>query len=127
MPIFGRAHMNRIMWYPSLNCNFVNAKQVKGVSLGGLITTVQPLASAGATFRVIIAAGKFQGVMIAQTPTGCLTLITIVFAVEEGMVSPYARGASSENQMMKLAAYVISPLASAIILPFSKHSIVATV
>ncbi len=31
---------------------------------------VQPAASAGATFRVIIAAGKFHGVMAAQTPTG---------------------------------------------------------
>ena len=43
---------------------------VKGVSLGGLITTALPAASAGATFRVIIAAGKFHGVTITTTPTG---------------------------------------------------------
>ena len=30
----------------------------------------QPAARAGATFRVIIAAGKFHGVMAAHTPTG---------------------------------------------------------
>jgi hypothetical protein len=33
-----------------------------------LITTVQPAASAGATLRVIIAAGKFQGVIAASPP-----------------------------------------------------------
>jgi hypothetical protein len=31
--------------------------------------TVQPAASAGATLRVIIDIGKFQGVMAATTPT----------------------------------------------------------
>jgi hypothetical protein len=36
-----------------------------------LTTTVQPAASAGATLRVIIASGKFHGVIAAQTPTGC--------------------------------------------------------
>ncbi len=35
------------------------AKAENGVSEGGLITTVHPAASAGATFRVIIAEGKF--------------------------------------------------------------------
>ena len=35
-------------------------------------TTVQPAASAGPTLRVIIAAGKFHGVIAATTPTGCL-------------------------------------------------------
>ena len=38
----------------------------------GLITTVQPAANAGATLRVIMALGKFQGVIAATTPTGCL-------------------------------------------------------
>ena len=37
------------------------------------MTTGQPAASAGATLRVIIAMGKFQGVIAAQTPTGCLS------------------------------------------------------
>ena len=38
----------------------------------GLTTTVQPAASAGATLRVIIAIGKFHGVIAAHTPIGCL-------------------------------------------------------
>ena len=40
------------------------ASAVKGVSAGGLITVVQPAARAGPNFRVIIADGKFQGVMM---------------------------------------------------------------
>ena len=35
--------------------------------------TVQPAASAGETFRVIIDMGKFHGVIAATTPTGALT------------------------------------------------------
>ena len=36
---------------------------------------MQPAASAGAALRVIMALGKFQGVIAAQTPTGCLNTI----------------------------------------------------
>src|SRR5207342_1836841 len=49
------------------------ASAVKGVSDAGLRTTVQPAASAGAILRVAIAAGKFQGVTSAATPTGWRT------------------------------------------------------
>src|SRR5271166_4580187 len=38
------------------------------VSGAGLTTAVQPTARAGATLRVIIAAGKFHGVIAATTP-----------------------------------------------------------
>ena len=41
------------------------------VASAGLTITGQPAARAGATFRVIIAIGKFQGVMAAHTPIGC--------------------------------------------------------
>ena len=41
-----------------------------GVISDGLMTTGQPAASAGAHLRVIIATGKFQGVIAATTPTG---------------------------------------------------------
>ena len=34
----------------------------------GLTTTVQPAASAGASFQVVSASGEFHGVMIATTP-----------------------------------------------------------
>ena len=46
----------------------------KGVSAAGLITIVQPAASAGEAFRVIIALGKFHGVIAVTTPTGCFTV-----------------------------------------------------
>ncbi len=43
---------------------------VSGVALAGLTMLVQPAAIAGPSLRVIIAAGKFQGVIAATTPTG---------------------------------------------------------
>jgi hypothetical protein len=43
---------------------------VSGVSGEGLSTTVQPAASAGATFHSAMASGKFHGTMAATTPTG---------------------------------------------------------
>ena len=45
------------------------------MKLAGLTTMVQPAASAGAHLRVIMAFGKFQGVIAAHTPTGCLSTI----------------------------------------------------
>ena len=52
----------------------VNANAEKGVSGEGLITAVQPAASAAPNLRVIIAEGKFQGVKIdlyAQESVEC--------------------------------------------------------
>ena len=50
----------------------------------------------------------------------------VAFAVDEGMVWPYDLVASSANQETKLAAYTISPFASARVLPFSRAKMVAT-
>ena len=55
---------------PARCASSASASAEKGVWVAGLQTTVQPAASAGATLRVIIAAGKFQGVIAATTPTG---------------------------------------------------------
>ncbi|MNH26404.1 hypothetical protein D3C79_864570 [compost metagenome] len=55
---------------PASCASLTKANAVSGVSAAGLHTTVQPAASAGAIFRAIIAAGKFQGVMAATIPTG---------------------------------------------------------
>ena len=57
---------------PARCASSATARADSGVASAGLMTTVQPAASAGATLRVIIAIGKFQGVIAAQTPTGCL-------------------------------------------------------
>ena len=43
---------------------------VSGVTSLGLMTTVLPVASAGASFHARIISGKFHGVMSAVTPTG---------------------------------------------------------
>jgi hypothetical protein len=43
----------------------------RGVRAAGLMTTVQPAATAGPILRVPMAMGKFQGVMSRQGPTGC--------------------------------------------------------
>ena len=84
----------------------------KGVSLAGFATTVQPDARAGASFLANIAVGKFQGVIEATTPTGCLMHTIRVSGDGPGIVSPYTRFDSSENHSMKLAPYAISPRAS---------------
>jgi len=49
---------------------------------------------------VIIAAGKFHGVMAAHTPTGSWTTTMRLSAQGDGMVSPYTRRASSANHSM---------------------------
>ena len=69
----------------------------------GLMTTVQPAASAGATLRVIMASGKFHGVMAAQTPMGCFSTIRRRLLSNCGSVSPFTRLASSAYHSTKLA------------------------
>ena len=44
-----------------------------------MMMTGQPAAKAGATLRVIMASGKFHGVIAAHPPIGCL--ITILWVV----------------------------------------------
>ena len=60
---------------PARMASSARAKADKGVCSAGLITIVQPAAIAGAILRVIMALGKFQGVIATQTPTGCLRTI----------------------------------------------------
>src|SRR5471030_1092996 len=57
---------------PARWASSASAVAEKGVMVAGLITTGQPAASAGAHLRVIMALGKFHGVMAATTPMGCL-------------------------------------------------------
>jgi len=64
---------------------------------------VQPAASAAAALRVIIAEGKFQGVMQATTPTGSRR--TVISRPGRWLIgiSPSMRFASSANHSTKLA------------------------
>ncbi|MCY1402587.1 hypothetical protein D3C76_815060 [compost metagenome] len=55
---------------PASKASSARRRAVSGVSLAGLITTVQPVASAGISFQMAIIIGKFHGTMPATTPTG---------------------------------------------------------
>src|SRR5262249_46710950 len=64
--------LNTPLGMPARSANSASASAEKGVCAAGFSTTVQPAAIAGPALRVIIASGKFQGVMHATTPIGCL-------------------------------------------------------
>ena len=85
---------------PARLASSASASADKGVSLAGLMTIEHPAASAGAAFRVIIALGKFQGVIAAQTPTGCLIHTIRLSGDGPGMTSPSMRFACSANHSM---------------------------
>src|SRR5260370_37366051 len=59
-----------------------------GVSCAGLITQVSPQTSAGSSFQDGIAMGKFQGVIIPQTPTGWRTAMANLLGSSDGVVGP---------------------------------------
>ena len=73
---------------PASSANTASASAHNGVSSAGLTTTGQPAASAGATLRVIMATGKFQGVIAATTPIGCLITTILLSRPWPGMTSP---------------------------------------
>src|ERR1700733_16062405 len=58
----------------------------KGVSSAGLITQVLPQIRAGNSFHDGMAMGKFQGVIMPQTPTGMRTDIANWSRNSEGVV-----------------------------------------
>jgi hypothetical protein len=74
---------------PALIPRFISAIAVKGVSGAGFTMHEHPAANAGATFRVIMAAGKFQGVIIAATPTGCFRVYICIDDFEDGRTSEW--------------------------------------
>ena len=85
---------------PARCASSANASAVSGVCSAGLMTIVQPAAIAGATLRVIIAIGKFHGVIAAHTPIGCCSTNRRLVASGDASVSPATRLASSANHSM---------------------------
>src|SRR6202046_1002567 len=73
---------------PARSASSHKASAENGVWLAGFSTIVQPAASAGPHLRVIIAAGKFHGVIAAQTPIGSLVTTIRLSVPCAGMVSP---------------------------------------
>ena len=57
---------------PARVASSATANAESGVCSAGLITTGQPAANPGAILRVIMAIGKFHGVIAAHTPIVCL-------------------------------------------------------
>ena len=73
---------------PARSASSARASAENGVCDAGLSTIVQPAASAGPALRVIIASGKFHGVITATTPIGCLSTTMRLSAWWPGIVSP---------------------------------------
>lgn len=90
--------------YFTISLTLHKASADRGVSSAGLITTVQPTAIAGDAFLVIIAAGKFQGVIIPATPIGCLIAMYLLDETGDWKTSPFNLLASSANHSMNEAA-----------------------
>ncbi len=84
---------------PACSASSARARALKGVAEAGLSTTVQPAAKAGATLRVIMAAGKFHGVIAATGPTGCLRVRMRSRPVGLGITAPSSRSASEANHL----------------------------
>ncbi len=80
---------------PASAASCTSAMAVSGVSGAGRSTTVQPAASAGASLRAGMAAGKFQGVSSAAGPTGA-ALVSMARSARAGVsTSPCGRAPSS--------------------------------
>ena len=88
---------------PARSASTAAASAEKGVWPAGLHTSVQPAASAGPALRVIMASGKFHGVIAATTPTGWRSTTRRLSAWCAGITSPYRRLPSSANHSMNAA------------------------
>ena len=73
---------------PARTASSASASAESGVWLAGFKIMVQPEASAGPALRVIIALGKFHGVIAATTPIGCLMTTMRRSGVGVGITSP---------------------------------------
>ena len=62
----------------------MNSSSEAEVNSDGLMTTVQPAASAGASFQPTSISGEFHGVMNAHTPTGSLQRVGEVVGPVDG-------------------------------------------
>src|SRR5437660_1188261 len=74
---------------PASRASSTSRMLVSGVTSLGLITTVFPVASAGASFQDRIINGKFHGVISALTPTGSRRVYIKVSGYDTGLVVPW--------------------------------------
>ena len=69
--------------------------RLRGVSVDGRHTQVQPAARAGAILRAWRKMGKFHGEIMAHTPMGCLRMNNRLCRALAGTISPWMRLPSS--------------------------------
>ncbi len=89
---------------PARSASATSASAENGVCGAGLRTMAQPAANAGPALRVIMALGKFHGVIAAVTPTGSFCTRMRLSPAWAGITSPYRRLPSSANHSRKDAA-----------------------
>ncbi len=73
---------------PARSASTPSTMAESGVSFAGRATKAQPAASAGPALRVIIALGKFHGVIEAATPIGCFITMMRLSRWWPGIISP---------------------------------------
>ena len=95
--------LNTPLGKPARSASSASASADSGVSDAGLMTMGQPTARAGPHLRVIMADGKFHGVMHETTPTGWRMVQPRAPGVGTGSVSPWTRRASSAAHWTKPA------------------------
>ncbi len=71
---------------PASSSTSINRMPIRGVKLAGLNTAVFPAMRAGIIFQEGIASGKFQGVMMPQTPIGLRTDMLNLLRISDGVV-----------------------------------------
>ncbi len=80
--------LNSPFGMPARSANTARANAESGVSAAGRPTKPQPAAMAGPHLRVIIALGKFQGVIDPTTPMGWRITVSLLSGRWPGIVSP---------------------------------------
>ena len=88
-----QSYKHRLPPYSEVRMGKAEAQQLTG----------QPTAIAGETLRVIMDMGKFQGVMAATTPTGCLMTTGRLLADTVCSTSPFTLRHSSANHSIDAA------------------------
>ena len=86
---------------PARSARTARAKAESGVCSAGFNTAAQPAARPGANLRVIMAFGKFHGVIAPKTPIGCFNTMMRLSVIWGCRISPEMRRPSSPNQSMK--------------------------
>ena len=73
---------------PVFSINFANSNIVAGANSDDLITTVFPIARAGASLTAVKSIWEFHGIIAAITPIGILVVITCISGLSIGKTVP---------------------------------------